>query len=141
MKGRGREGGVGAVGAPLGRQDRNESKRSKQQAAEAARDRSEDEYFKQCQAQALRSGEAKKAAAGLTGQEADAHEMALFAQQGSQGIQFDKYADIKVETSGPGADVAAPFSDFGSLTLARRSDPPLAGERMLVAFLEWDREL
>ena len=112
--GRGRGGGVGA---PLGRQDRNESKRSKQQAAEAARDRSEDEYFKQCQAQALRSGEAKKAAAGLTGQEADAHEMSLFAQQGSQGIQFDKYADIKVETSGPGADVAAPFSDFGSLTL------------------------
>ncbi|KOO24676.1 ATP-dependent RNA helicase ded1, partial [Chrysochromulina tobinii] len=112
--GRGRGGGVGA---PLGRQDRKESKWSKQQAAEAARDRSEDEYFKQCQAQALRSGEAKKAAAGLTGQEADAHEKALFAQQGSQGIQFDKYADIKVETSGPGADVAAPFSDFGSLTL------------------------
>ena len=107
----------GGVGAPLGRHDRKESKRSKQQAAEAVRDRAEDEYFKQCQAQALRSGEAKKAAAGLTGQEADAHEKALFAQQGSQGIQFDKYADIKVETSGPGADVAPPFSDFGSLTL------------------------
>ena len=62
----------------MSREERKEGRRSKQLAAEAARDRAEDEYFKQCQSAALKSGEAKKVAAGLSGQEADAHEKALF---------------------------------------------------------------
>ena len=110
-------GGGGGGGAQTSREERKDHRRSKQQAAEAARGKAEDDYFKQCQAQALKTGEAKRAVAGLTGQEADQHEAALFAQQGSQGIQFDKYANIKVETSGPGADATLPFSDFGALKL------------------------
>ena len=119
--GKGGRGGVGSGGrpevAPRSREERKDSRRSKQQAAEAARDKAEDEYFKQCQAQALKSGEAQKAAVGLSGREADEKEKSLFAQQGAQGIQFDKYADIKVSTSGPGADAAPPFDDFSALEL------------------------
>jgi hypothetical protein len=109
--------GRGGLGPPPTREERKEGKREKQKAAEAARDKAEDDYFRQCQAAALKSGEAQKATEGLSGQEADAHEQALFATQGSQGIQFDKYADIKVETSGPGADAAPPLTDFASLGL------------------------
>ena len=49
-------------------------------------------------------------------QELDAREKALFATQGTQGIQFDKYANIKVECRGPGSDAAPPLDDFGALT-------------------------
>jgi ATP-dependent RNA helicase DDX3X len=94
---------------------RKEGRRSKQLAAEAARDRAEDEYFQRCQAEAIKSCEVQRIAAGLSGLAADAHEKALFAQQGSQGIQFDKYSEIKVETSGPGADSAPPLIDFTSV--------------------------
>ena len=107
-------------GAPPGkggrtREDRKDGRRKKQADAVAARERAEDEYFRQCQVQALKSGEATKAMAALAGHEADAREKALFAQQGSQGIQFDKYGDIEVQLSGPGADTASALDDFGSL--------------------------
>ena len=103
--------------APVSREERKGNKRNKQLAAEEARDKAEDAYFAQAQAAALKSGEAKKVAAGLSGQEADAHEATLFATQGSQGIQFDKYSDIKVETSGPGSESVQPLEDYASLSL------------------------
>ena len=59
-------------------------------------------------ARGVATGEAQRAKEGLIGRDADAREKALFATQGTQGIQFDKYADIKVECRGPGADAAPP---------------------------------
>lgn len=120
----GRGGGGGQAhgrGAPPGkggrtREERKEGRRNKQAEAVAVREKAEDDYFLQCQAQALKSGEAARAKAGLSGKEADAREAALFAQQGSQGIQFDKYSGIEVKVSGPGADATPPLDSFGSLT-------------------------
>ena len=90
--------------------------RQKQAAAVGSKGEAEDRYFRQCQKE-RKSGEAQKVKAGLTGQAADAREKALFEKQGSQGIQFDKYSDIKVQSSGPGADSAAPLDSFASLEL------------------------
>lgn len=108
--------GGGGGGGGRTREDRKESRRNKQAEAVAAREKAEDDYFRQCQAAAQKSGEASKVKAGLlNGKEADAREKALFAQQGSQGIQFNKYNDIKVQLSGPGADSAKALDNFASL--------------------------
>ena len=101
---------------PLTREEKKEGRRQKQANAIAAREAAEDQYFKQCQREAHKSGEAQRAKEGLAGRDADAREKALFATQGTQGIQFDKYANIKVECRGPGSDAAPPLDDFGALT-------------------------
>lgn len=44
----------------------------------------------------------------------DREEQILFGSQGSQGINFEKYDQIPVETSGPAADVP-PMLDFSEL--------------------------
>ena len=120
-RGRGAPPGRGRGGfssrPPLSREEKKEGRRQKQAAAVEAKEKAEDEYFRQCQKEAQKSGEAQKVKAGLTGQAADAREKALFEKQGSQGIQFDKYSDIKVQSSGPGADSAAPLDSFASLEL------------------------
>ena len=113
--GRGAPPGRGRGGGGT-REERKDGRRAKQVAAEAARDRAEDEYFQRCQQEAIKSGEARKAAAGLSGAAAEAHEKALFATQGTAGIQFDKYKDIRVETSGPGADATPAMESFASLS-------------------------
>ena len=101
---------------PLTREEKKQGRRQKQAAAIAAREQAEDAYFRQCQTAALKSGEALKVQRGVVaGEEADERERVLFAKQGSQGIQFDKYAEIEVEVSGPGAAAAPPLESFASL--------------------------
>ena len=101
---------------PLTREEKKQGRRQKQAAAIAAREQAEDAYFRQCQTAALKSGEALKVQRGVVaGKEADERERVLFAKQGSQGIQFDKYAEIEVEVSGPGAAAAPPLESFASL--------------------------
>ena len=112
----GRGGGGNHDAQPRTREDRKESRRNKQAEAVAAREKAEDDYFHQCQAAALKSGEASKVKAGVVnGKEADEREKLLFAQQGSQGIQFNKYKDIKVQLSGPGTNSAKALDRFASL--------------------------
>ena len=96
------------------REERKAGKREKQLAAMDAKAAAEDRYFREQQSQMLRSGEARAAQMGLEGEAADAHEAALFAKQGTQGIQFGKEWP-KVEVSGPGADAAPPLGDFAAL--------------------------
>jgi ATP-dependent RNA helicase DDX3X len=107
----------GGGGGGRSREDRKEGRRNKQAEAVATREKAEDEYFRQCQQAALKSGETAKVKAGLlSGRDADEHEKTLFAQQGTQGIQFDRYKNIKVELSGPGADSAPALDSFASLS-------------------------
>jgi len=115
--GRGRGGGGGrgrGDGAPppppldaskTPKETRKDARRAKNDAAVKAREAAEDAYFKSCQQEALKSGGLQKAKAGLTDKEADAKEKALFATQGAQGIEFDKYSDI----SGASADRSRPL--------------------------------
>ena len=97
------------------REDRKAGRRVKQQEAVEAKAAAEDRYFRECQAAAARSGEAKAVAAGLGGAEADRLEAQLFAKQGAQGIEFDKYGDIKVEVKGRDAKIAPPIDGFDKL--------------------------
>ena len=115
--------GAGAPIAKPSREERRMGKREKQLAAENAKAEAEARYFKECQQQAQRSGEARAAQQGATGAEADAREAALFAKQGAQGIEFGKESP-KVEVSGPGSDAAPPLVDFGAL--GKRLPPYLA---------------
>ena len=96
------------------RDEKKAGKREKQLAAMDAKAAAEERYFREQQAQMLRSGEARAAQVGLEGGAADAHEAALFAKQGTQGIQFGKEWP-KVEVSGPGADAAPPLGEFAAL--------------------------
>lgn len=83
------------------KKQRKQNKRSLQLEAMKKKAQDEDRYFKQCQS---RKGNRKVPS------EAD-----LFGKQGSQGINFAKYDDIRVEVE-RGADVAVP-QDFGALAL------------------------
>jgi ATP-dependent RNA helicase DDX3X len=107
--------------APEDRAGRREAKkagrRGMQAAAAAAKAAAEDTYFRECQATAQRSGEARAAQSALSGAEADRKEAALFATQGTQGIDFNKYSELHVDVSGPGANAAPPLADFASLSL------------------------
>ena len=96
------------------REEKKAGKRAKQQAAMDAKAEAEDRYFREQQAAMQRSGEAQKAQAGLEGAAADAHEAALFAKQGTQGIEFGKEWP-KVEVSGPGSNSAKALTDFANL--------------------------
>lgn len=108
-----------ASGAPVGpgkpsREEKRAGKRAKQLAAMEAKADAEARYFQECQQAAARSGEARAAARGMTGAEADAREAALFAKQGAQGIAFDKESPT-VDVSGPGATLAPALTDFATL--------------------------
>ena len=100
------------------REEKKAGRRAAQADAVAAKAEAEDRYFRECQAAAIRSGEAKAVKSGLSGQAADAAEAALFATQGAQGIDFGKYSNLSIELTGPGATAVPALTDFGSLSQA-----------------------
>jgi len=78
------------------KQDRKAGKRAKQLEAMEKKAKEEDNYFRQCQEEARRRGKNTRSSDndGKTQQE-------LFAKQGSHGINFNKYDEIKVEVKLP----------------------------------------
>ena len=92
------------------REEKKVGKRAKQLAAMDAKAQAEGRYFQEQQAAMQRSGEAQAAQVGLQGAAADAREAALFAKQGSQGIEFGKEWP-RVDVSGPGSASAPPLAD------------------------------
>eukprot|EP00658_Telonema_sp_P-2_P013319 TRINITY_DN15045_c0_g1_i1.p1 TRINITY_DN15045_c0_g1~~TRINITY_DN15045_c0_g1_i1.p1 ORF type:complete len:625 (+),score=151.83 TRINITY_DN15045_c0_g1_i1:158-2032(+) len=91
-------------------------KRAKQLDAMAKKAAQEDQFFRECQSAVQRSGEAAAARQVLKGSAASHREQALFAKQGSQGINFDQYDDIQVDIRAPQGEPPAPVRDFGELT-------------------------
>ena len=119
--------GVPAAAAPKPTRDEKKAgKRAKQLASMDAKAQAEDRYFQEQQASMQRNGEARAAQEGLQGADADAREKALFAKQGTQGIEFGKEWP-QVDVSGPGSASAAPLADFESLGSAL---PPFLGRNI-----------
>lgn len=103
-RGRGRGGGRSASNAngeassrpKPNKQDRKAHRRSKQLEAMEKKAREEDEYFRKCQEEASRTDRNKR---NSTNDSKTRDE--LFAKQGSHGINFSKYDDIRVEVKLP----------------------------------------
>lgn len=95
------------------RQDPKAEKRAKQLASMAKKAKEEDDYFRSCQKEAAREKSISKPSNDST------REQELFAQQGSQGINFGKYDDIQVEVKLPskGNNQFKAMQDFDELKL------------------------
>ncbi|KAK3254530.1 hypothetical protein CYMTET_36256, partial [Cymbomonas tetramitiformis] len=93
------------------REEKKAGRRAAQAATVAAKGEKELEYFHACCAEAIHAPPAGHAKAK---QDATS-ERQLFSQQGTQGINFDKYSKIKVEVSGASCTAAPPMEAFSSL--------------------------
>ena len=89
----------------MNREEKKVGRRAKQAQAVAKKADAEEQYFRECQQQARRSG-AQLSAKG---------EAELFQKQGAAGINFDTYDKIEVQISGTHSGAAPALAHFNDL--------------------------